>query len=127
MAGLSRYAQRKLLDHIMKVASFTVPTNIYVALFNAGPTECAGTGYARELCNAWDAATDADPSVIDNTGIIDFGNGMADWGELTHFGLYDASVAGNLLWDITALAANKVINDGDPVSFPAGDLDVSLD
>ena len=127
MAGFSRYAQRELLDHILKVGSYTAPTNIYVALFNAGPTECTGTAYARELCNGWDAATDADPSIADNTGIIDFGNGAADWGTLTHFALYDNSVGGNLLTDITALAANKVINDGDPVSFPAGDLDVSLD
>lgn len=127
MAGLSRYAQRKLLDHVMKVSAYTPPTNIYVALFNAGPTECAGTGYAREVCNAWDAATDADPAVCDNTGIIDFGTGNADWGTLTHFALYDDPTAGNLLWDITALTANKTINTGDPVSFPAGDLDVSLD
>jgi hypothetical protein len=127
MAGFSRYLQRELLDHVLKVGAFAVPTNIYVALFNAGPTECAGTGYARELCNGWNAATDADPSVSDNTGIIDFGNGAADWGTLTHFAVYDALVAGNLLCDITALAASKVINDGDPVSFPAGDLDISLD
>jgi len=49
MAGFSRYAQRELLDHLLKVGAYTPPTNIYVALFNAGPTECTGTAYAREL------------------------------------------------------------------------------
>lgn len=127
MAGLSRYAQRKLLDHILKTGAYTPPTNICVALFTAGPTECTGTGYAREVCNAWDPATDADPSEAPNTGIIDFGTGNADWGTLTHFALYDAAVAGNLLFDITALAAPKVINTGDPVTFPVGDLVPSLD
>lgn len=127
MPGFSRYAQRELLDHLLKVGAFAQPTNIYVALFNAGPTECTGTGYARVLCNAWDAATDDDPAVCDNTAIIDFGTGAADWGTLTHFALYDDPTAGNLLTDITALTAQKVINDGDPVTFPAGALDVSLD
>jgi hypothetical protein len=127
MAGFSRYLQRELLDHVLKTGAYTPPTNIYVALFNAGPVECTGTAYARELCNVWDPATDADPSEAPNTGIIDFGNGAADWGELTHFGIYDDIAAGNLLFDITALAAPKVINAGDPVSFPVGDLVPSLD
>jgi hypothetical protein len=125
--GFSRYLQRELLDHVLKTGAYTQPANIYVALFNAGPTECTGTGYARELCNVWDPASDADPSVASNTGVIDFGNGAADWGTLTHFALYDAITGGNLLSEITALVAQKTINAGDPVSFPAGDLDVSLD
>ena len=127
MAGFSRYLQRKLLDHVLKTGAYTPPTHIHVALFNAGPTECTGTAYAREQCDVWDAASDADPSVAANTGVIDFGNGAADWGELTHFALYDDPTAGNLLSDITALTAPKVINAGDPVSFPAGDLEVTLD
>ena len=127
MAGFSRYAQRELLDHLLKTGAFTQPTHIYVALFNAGPTECTGTAYAREQCDAWDAASDADPSVAANTGVIDFGNGAVDWGELTHFALYDDPTAGNLLSDITALTSSKTINAGDPVSFPAGDLEVTLD
>jgi len=125
MAGLSRYAQRELLDHI-NGSSFTAPTNRYVALFTAA-AECSGTGYARELCNSWTAASDADPSVSSNSAIIDFGTGNADWGTLTRFAIYDASTGGNLLWDITALTASKVINTGDPVSFPVGDLDLTLD
>lgn len=125
MAGLSRYAQRELLDHI-NGSSFTAPTNRYVALFTAS-AECTGTGYARELCNSWTAASDADPSVSSNSAIIDFGTGNSDWGTITRFAIYDALTGGNLLWDITALTASKVINTGDPVSFPVGDLDLTLD
>lgn len=125
MAGLSRYAQRELLDHI-NGSSFTAPTNRYVALLTAS-AECSGTGYARELCNSWSAASDADPSVSSNSAIIDFGTGNSDWGTITRFAIYDAITGGNLLWDITALTASKVINTGDPVSFPIGDLDLTLD
>lgn len=125
MAGLSRYAQRELLDH-MNGASFTAPTNRYVALFTAA-AECAGTGYARKLCNSWTVASDADPSVSENSAIIDFGTGNSDWGTITRFAIYDALSAGNLLWDITALTASKVINTGDPVTFPIGALDLTMD
>ena len=127
MAGFSRYLQREVLDHVFKVGAYTVPTNIYVALFTAA-AECSGTDYARELCNSWDAATDADPSVVDNTSIIDFGTaGSGGWGELTRFAIYDAITDGNLLTDITALTAAKTVNAGDPVTFAAGALQVTLD
>ena len=127
MAGMSRYLQRAVLNHVNKGSAYTPPTHIYVALLTAS-AECAGTGYAREICDAWDAASDADPAVAANTGAIDFGTaGGADWGTLTRFALYDALTGGNLLWDITALTDSKVINSGDPVSFAAGALTLSLD
>lgn len=127
MAGLSRYLQRALLNHACKGAAYTQPTNIYVALFTAS-AECTGTGYAREACNSWTAASDADPAVSGNVAAIDFGiAGGADWGTLTRFALYDDITAGNLLWDITALTAQKVINSGDSVSFQIGELDLSMD
>ena len=47
MAGFSRYLQRELLDHVLKTGAYVQPTNVYVALFTAGPTECVGTGGGR--------------------------------------------------------------------------------
>jgi hypothetical protein len=127
MAGYSRYYQRLLLNFIMKrTTTSPVPTHYYVALFTAS-AECAGTGYARQICDGWDAATDADPSVALNTAIVNFGTGNADWGDLTRFALYDALTGGNLCSDITALTNHKVINTGDPVTFAAGALAHSLD
>lgn len=127
MAGFSRYYQRALLNHALKGTSLTQPTHIYVALLTAS-AECTGTGYAREICDSWSVASDADPSLSSNVAAIDFGTaGGADWGTLTRFALYDDPTAGNLLTDITALTAQKAINSGDPVSFPIGDLVISLD
>jgi hypothetical protein len=133
MAGFSRYLQQKVLDHVLKTAAYTQPTHVYVGLFTAAPsdtgggTECAGTGYARIICDAWNAATAASPSLADNTGIINFGNaGAGDWGTITHLGVFDALTGVNLLgW--VALTTPKTINSGDPVTFPAGALDITLD
>jgi hypothetical protein len=113
----------------MKVGAYTAPTHIYVALLTDATTECTGTGYARVICDAWNAATDADPTVVDNTSIIDFGSaGGSNWGTISHFRLSDAS-SGTTNWlsDATALSTSKTINNGDPVTFPAGALDVTLD
>lgn len=103
MAGMSRYLQREILDHVN------------------------GTGYERIVCDTWDAASDADPSVSANTGAIDFGTAGSDWGVVTRFAIYDALTGGNLLWDITALTASKTIEMGDPVTFDAGDLVLTQD
>jgi hypothetical protein len=44
---------------------------------------------------------------------------------VTHFGIYDATSAGNLLfWG--SLTISKTINQGDTVSFPAASLTVTF-
>lgn len=129
MAGFSDYLENKLLDHTFKTASFTQPTNLYVALFTAAPsdsgggTEVSGTSYARTVCNTWDAASGG---AIANTGAVTFPTAGGSWGTVTHFGIFDASSAGNLIaWG--ALATSKTIGSGDTASFAAGDLDITLD
>jgi hypothetical protein len=50
----------------------------------------------------------------------------ANWGTVTHFGIFDALTAGNLLfW--AALTASKVVNSGDAApKFLAGALTITL-
>lgn len=127
MAGLSRYAQRELLDHVNGVGAYTPATHRYVALLTAG-AECAGATYARQECDAWSAASDADPAVSANTSAVTFTtNAGDDWGTITRFAIYDALSGGNLLWDATALAVSKVIAEGDTVAFAVGALELTLD
>ena len=88
--------------------------------------ECAGTGYARESIavgtGTWDAASSGRG---DNTSVIDFGTaGAGDWGTLTHAVFMDAASSGNA-WIVVALTTPKAINNGDPVTFPAGSLGVT--
>ena len=133
MAGFSRYLQQELLDHVLKTGAYAQPTDVYVALYSAAPsdigggTELSGNAYARVVCNAWDAATAASPSVAQNTAEIAFPAATpAAWDEATHFGLFDANVAGNLLgW--AALTAPKTAGIDDVLRFAAGELDVTLD
>lgn len=130
MGSFSNYLENKILDHVFKTASFTVPTNIYVALSTADPldtgagiAEPSGNAYARTVCNSWDAASGGATA---NTGAVTFPTATGSWGTITHFALFDASTAGNMLAH-GSLAVSKTITTGDTPKFNAGDIDVTLD
>ncbi|MBA7687192.1 hypothetical protein ES703_95653 [subsurface metagenome] len=131
MAGsISDALEIKLLDHVLKKDPFAVPDNIYIALSTADPTEDGsgiaepvGDGYARVVCNTWDAA---ESRAIANTGAVEFAEAEGDgWGNITHFAIFDALEGGNFLahGDLTT---PKAIGGGDNASFAAGDIDIEF-
>lgn len=129
MAGFSTYLQQKVLDHIGGNGSYTAPTP-YVGLYTAAPTdagggtEVSGGSYARVNANALFGP--ASGTSMANDGAVTFPAATASWGTVTHFGVFDASSAGNLLyWG--ALTTSKTIGSGDTASFAVGTLTVSLD
>jgi hypothetical protein len=130
--SFSRFLQRELLDHLLTAGSYARPT-IYVALFSSDPgevltgSELSGVNYARVACAAWNAATDASPSVSANTNTIQFATpGAGGWGTATHFALFDAISGGTNLLGSGQLTTPKTINEGDSVSFAAGVCQVTL-
>jgi len=131
MAGtLSTDLSNKLLDHILKTAPFSVPSDIYVALYSAAPTkagggtELTGNAYARKMHNTWDAGA---AGATENTGAITFAAASGgDWSEAVAFALFDAITGGNFLaWG--DLIVPKTCLDGDTIEFAAGELDCSID
>jgi hypothetical protein len=114
--------------------ALTKPTNVYVALYTATPsdsgggTEVTGGAYARatvanDLAHFADA-TGADPATKTNAQVITYAQASANWGTVTHFGIFDAVTAGNLLyWG--ALTTSKAVNNGDTASFAAGALAIT--
>lgn len=132
MGSFSDFWENEVLDHIFGKGVYTPPTNIFVALSTADPTdsggsiaEPAGGSYARKSTAPadWDAAASG---ALDNGNAITFVEATGDWGTITHFALFDALSAGNMLAH-GALSASKAIDNGDTASFAVGDLDVSLD
>lgn len=133
MSALSDYLENHIIDSLFRNTTFTRPANIYVALFTAAPndagggTEVSGGSYARQAIatgasSGWDAASGGATA---NTAVLTFPTATANWGTITHVGLFDASTSGNLLFH-GALAASQTINSGNIFRFNAGDLDVSL-
>lgn len=145
MSAMSDYLENKLVDHIFRGVSFTAPAALHVALFTAAPsdsgggTEVSGGSYARAQLNPsttnWaatnGATTTTNPSsgtggATSNNSAITFPAPTANWGTVTHFGIFDASTSGNLLVH-GALTASKTVNNGDAApSFAISALVVTL-
>lgn len=124
MAALSNYAENKVLDHLTGRAAWTAPTNTYLALFTTDPTdadsgtEATGGSYARQAVTFGAASG----GTISNSAAVTFTSMPA--GTFTHFGLYDADTAGNLLVH-GSLTAFKTTGAGDTIEFAIGDLDIT--
>ena len=137
MAAMSDYLEQKLLDEVFNGVGFTSPAT-YIALFTAAPsdsgggTEVTGGSYARKQVNVnggssptWNLAVTEGGGgyLVDNLHDITFVTASADWGSITHFGIFDALTTGNLLVH-GALTAPKTVQNGDTFKFAVGDLDV---
>lgn len=129
MAALSDYAEKLLLDWLMTTGTATRPTNWYVALYTAAPsdsgggTEVSGNGYSRQSVTF--AAATSPGGTTDNTGAVSFTASGGSWGTITHMGIFTASTGGNLLWH-GALTASKTVGDGDTLEFAIGNIDLTL-
>lgn len=125
MSALSDYAENKLLDHILRVATFTMPAGLFVALFTsatddaAGGTEVTGGSYARQSMTAVAAVAGASS----NAASINFPNMPAV--TVTHVAVHDAVTAGNRLWH-GALTSSQVVPAGNTFTFAIGELDFTL-
>lgn len=121
----SDYAENKVNELLVGKTAFTLPT-AYVALYTAAPsdsgggTEVTGGSYARKSTAGADWAASSGGS-ISNAAVITFVTATGSWGTVTHFGVHDASTAGNLLW-WGALSVSKVIASGDSASWAIGQL-----
>jgi hypothetical protein len=140
MAHLSDFLENRLLDHVFRDRQWTKPAAIYVALFTSSPsdagggTEVSGGSYARVQHGTWEATQGGTPAAASNgtsgatqnSGTVVFPVPTANWGVVTHIGIFDAASGGNLLFH-GPLAAPKTINNGDPApSFAPGALDITV-
>lgn len=137
MSGFTDATEQAILNGFFTDPAWTPPSTLYLALSSTTPTEAGGNftepsggSYARVSTVAadWDAASGTAPASKANGAVKTFPTASADWvaaANLTHFGIYDASSAGNLLC-FGALTVAKPVLNGDTASFGAGALVVKL-
>jgi hypothetical protein len=124
--SFSDYLETKVLDHVFAGTAYTAPSTLYVALFTAAPsdsgggTEVSGGAYARQTI-----AFTTSGDTTSNNAAIEFPTATANYGSVTHVGIFDASSAGNLMAH-AALTSAKNIETGDVFRIPSGDLDITL-
>ena len=124
----SNYLENKILDHVLGSSALAQPSALYVALStgsfnddNSG-TELSGNGYSRKVITFGTASSGS----ISNNSAVEFDTATGSWGSVSHFGLFDASSGGNLLYH-GAFSASKTIETGDILKIASGSLTVSLD
>jgi hypothetical protein len=124
----SDFLENKTLDHILGGPDYVRPATVYLGLFTSAPadgsagTEVAGGAYARAAvtndASHWPAAAGG---VKSNGAAITFAQATAPWGTVVAFAVFDALVAGNMLfWGV--LTVNKTVATGDTPSYPIGSL-----
>lgn len=131
MAGsFTDNTENKIIDHARGKTTWALPS-VWVGLYTAAPsdagggTEVTGGSYARKSTAGadWNAAASGSG---DNANAITFVTATADWGTVTHFGLFDAASGGNLIaW--ASLTASRTILNGDTAQFAANTLVLTQD
>lgn len=127
MTAMSNYLENALINATLRNTSYTSPSTVYVALFTSDPTdagsgtECSGGAYVRQSAT-FGAPSDGASSI---SADVEFPQATGSWGTITHFGIFDASSSGNLLYH-GALTASKTIATGDVLKITSSNLTVTL-
>jgi len=126
------YLQDELIDWMVGGVDFdSSPTNVYVALHNGEPGDNAqnneldsadgADGYSRyetTIPDDWNQPATGD---FENANDIVFDEALEDWGEVTHFSIWDSATDGNPFAE-DELVSSVNITSGDAPVFRAGNL-----
>ena len=123
----------QVLDHVVGLTNTTAPATPYASLHSGvlgstGTNELTGLGYARQLLDDWSAAGTAGAAAgaAVNSDTPAFGpSSGADWTASTHFGMFDASTAGNFLFG-GELSPSLIVTSSGAHTFSAGDFTIAL-
>lgn len=141
MSDATNFLSRNILNALFGRGSddfggFASAPDLHLGASTSTPTQAganftepgAGVSYARVDITASDFvnATLADPSLITTGAAVTFPEASGvGWGTITHVGIFDALTGGNLLI-ILPLTVSRTVNDGDTLSFAAGEIDINL-
>jgi len=128
MGSLTNFTENEVLDHILKVGSYSPPATVYLALFTADPGETGAlaneatyTGYARKAITFGAAAARA----VTQNAQVDFDPCTGGSNVISHWGLMDALTSGNML-AYGAFSASKTVSSGYTPFVASGQVQVSF-
>lgn len=131
-SGFSTFLSQNIINSTLRGEAFTAPSTLYLALFTSDPTdnnitvnEVSGAWYARQVTGAW-AAPVGTGNTTSNSNQIQFPAVTGSTVTISHWGIYDASSSGNLLYS-GAFTSPKTFNVGDVAVVAAGQLQITVD
>lgn len=123
----SAYSRNLMLNFLLRNTAGTMPSAWYVALFTSDPeestsNEVTAADYARV------STTFVAPlaGATRNAATITFSEATTDWGTITHYAIFDALTAGNML-HYAALDEAQLVSTADQVIILAGELEVEME
>ena len=126
MSAMSDYLELKFLDHFTGTASTSAPSAVYLGLAtaslqdDASGTELTGNNYSRKAITFASASSG---SIASNAN-VEFDPATGSWGDVSHWGIFDSSYSGNLLFHGSFTSA-KTIATGDILKVASGSLTIS--
>ena len=126
MSAMSDYLELKFLDHFTGTASTSAPSAVYLGLAtgsigdDASGSELTGNNYSRKAITFASASSG---SIASNAN-VEFDPATGSWGDVSHWGIFDASSSGNLLFHGSFTSA-KTIASGDILKVASGSLTIT--
>jgi|TARA_Y100001951_G_C11266891_1_gene256179 hypothetical protein len=126
MSAMSDYLELKFLDHFTGTASTSAPSAVYLGLAtgsigdDASGSELTGNNYSRKAITFASASSGS----IASNSAVEFDPATGSWGDVSHWGIFDASSSGNLLFH-GSFTASKTIASGDILKVASGSLTIT--
>ena len=126
MSAMSDYLELKFLDHFTGTASTSAPSAVYLGLAtgsigdDASGAELTGNNYSRKAITFASASSGS----IASNSAVEFDPATGSWGDVSHWGIFDASSSGNLLFH-GSFTASKTIASGDILKVASGSLTIT--
>lgn len=130
-SDLTLYMGNALCRYFAGTAMPTAPTGLYVALYDGDP-KGAGTEVTTTIRAAGRVACPVTSPAVGNTNTmsnnadVDFGNAAGAVANLSHFAIFDAASAGNMLAAKPLTGGPFSVSAGRQVLFVTGDLDFTF-
>jgi hypothetical protein len=133
MGSITDFLETELLDHVFNNAAYTAPTNLYLALCTADPTDAATGASMNEVANSGSYARtaitfgNAASRRVTQDADVDFPAATGSWGTVTHWAIADSAThgAGNVLAH-GALGESKSVVSGNSPTVASGELYVEF-
>jgi hypothetical protein len=127
----TKYLRKKVLDHFYGRNAYAFPSDVWLALFTADPTDdglltneltnALAPGYARVALAAFLSDAGSENGTIFNSATITFTVAGSDWPEVTHGATMDAATSGNML-HFGALTSSRIIAATEAFTMTPGQL-----
>lgn len=128
MSEFSNYSENLVINVLLRAASHTGASAVYVGLYTSDPTD-GNTGDELPFTGAYarTAVVFSAPSagISTNSSAVEFPQATASWGTVGWVGVLDAATGGNLICH-SPLDVAKTIDTGDIFKIATGNLSITV-